>query len=409
MAARQFEAKRAAPPLPAPPPEVDDAGRPQLRWATIFRILLAAALIWAVYELWSLVLVCVFAVLLAITAEPLVDRAEQRGLSRGLAVVLLGAGIVLLVALSMFFVAPPLAEQIQSLLRNLSGFSRLVVARVRPASPFLAGVLEEVFQLPRSPQVASWLQRPLVWGEVAVTALAAGAFAFTLTLYLLFHGKRTFAWLLAYMPRRHRQKMAETIPEVSDVVHAYMRAQIITTLLFTGFAFAVLTVFHVPAALPLSLLAGFCDIIPLVGIVIATTPAVLLALTVSHVAAGAVLALYLFYATFEAYVLVPRLYGRHLRLSPLVVLLALAIGGRLQGIAGALLILPLVAAYPIIERIWLSNYLGEHVLDDHSALEQATEGEAPAVVEAVLQGVPPEEPAGAAASEASEGETGPKS
>jgi len=373
---------------------VDDAGRPQLRWATIFRILLAAALLWAMYELWSLVLVCVFAVLLAITAEPLVDRAEQRGLSRGLAVMLLGAGIVLLVALSMFFVAPPLAEQIQSLLHNLSGFSRLVVARVRPASPFLAGVLEEVFQLPRSPQVASWLQRPLVWGEVAVTALAAGIFAFTLTLYLLFHGKRTFAWLLAYMPRRHRQKMAETIPEVSDVVHAYMRAQIITTLLFTGFAFAVLTVFHVPAALPLSLLAGFCDIIPLVGIVIATTPAVLLALTVSHVAAGAVLALYLFYATFEAYVLVPRLYGRHLRLSPLVVLLALAIGGRLQGIAGALLILPLVAAYPIIERIWLSNYLGEHVLDDHSALEQATEGEAPAVVEAVLQGVPPEEPAG---------------
>jgi predicted PurR-regulated permease PerM len=235
---------------------------------------------------------------------------------------------------------------------------------------------------------------------VAVTALAAGAFAFTLTLYLLFHGKRTFAWLLAYMPRRHRQKMAETIPEVSDVVHAYMRAQIITTLLFTGFAFAVLTVFHVPAALPLALLAGFCDIIPLVGIVIATTPAVLLALTVSHVAAGAVLALYLFYATFEAYVLVPRLYGRHLRLSPLVVLLALAIGGRLQGIAGALLVLPLVAAYPIIERIWLSNYLGEHVLDDHSALEQATEGEAPAVVEAVLQGVPPEEPAGTAAASA---------
>jgi predicted PurR-regulated permease PerM len=377
---------------PLPEPE-----RPQLRWATIFRILIAAALLWAAHELWTLLLICVFALLLAITAEPLVDWVERRGMSRGLAVVLLGASAVTLVALAMLFVAPPLAEQIQSLSRNLSAFSQRVVARVRPASPFLAGVLAEVFQLPRSPQVATWLQKPLVWGEVAVEALAGGVFGFTLTLYLLYHGKRTYAWLLAYMPRRHRAKMAETIPEVSDVVLAYMRAQIVTTLLFTGFAFLVLTVFHVPAVIPLALLAGICDVIPLVGIVIATTPAVLLALTVSHVAAGAVLALYLLYATFEGYVLVPRLYGRHLRLSPLVVLIALAIGGRLQGIAGALLILPLVAAYPIIERIWLSDYLGEHVLDDHSALEQAaSEVEATAVVEAVLQGVPPEEPPAAA-------------
>ncbi len=380
------------PAVPLPEPE-----RPQLRWATIFRILIAAALLWAAHELWTLLLICVFALLLAITAEPLVDWAERRGMSRGLAVVLLGASAVALVALALLFVAPPLAEQIQSLSRNLSAFSHRVVARVRPASPFLAGVLEEVFQLPRSPQVATWLQKPLVWGEVAVEALAGGVFGFTLTLYLLYHGKRTYAWLLAYMPRRHRAKMAETIPEVSDVVLAYMRAQIVTTLLFTGFAFLVLTVFHVPAVIPLALLAGICDVIPLVGIVIATTPAVLLALTVSHVAAGAVLLLYLLYATFEGYVLVPRLYGRHLRLSPLVVLIALAIGGRLQGIAGALLILPLVAAYPIVERIWLSDYLGEHVLDDHSALEQAvSEVEATAVVEAVLQGVPPEEPPAAA-------------
>ncbi len=374
-------------PLPEPEPE-----RPQLRWATIVRILIAAALLWAVYEVWDLVLVCLFALLLAITAHPLVDWLERRGLSRGLGVVVLGVGAVALAALALLFVAPPLTEQIQSLLANLSGFSHRVVARVRPASPFLGGVLEEVFELPRSPQVATWLQKPLVWGEVAVQALAGGIFGFTLTLYLLYHGKRTYAWLLAYMPRRHRSKMAETIPEVSDVVLAYMRAQIVTTILFTGFAFLVLTLFHVPAAIPLALLAGICDVIPLVGIVIATTPAVLLALTVSHVAAGAVLGLYLLYATFEGYVLVPRLYGRHLRLSPLVVLIALAIGARLQGIAGALLVLPLVAAYPIIERIWLSDYLGEHVLDDHSALEQASsEVEATAAVEAVIQGVPQEE------------------
>jgi predicted PurR-regulated permease PerM len=50
------------------------------------------------------------------------------------------------------------------------------------------------------------------------------------------------------------------------------------------------------------------------------------------------------------------------------VLLALVIGARLQGIIGAVLVLPLVAAYPIIERHWLGGYLPSRVLTDHKAL-----------------------------------------
>nr|MDP9122638.1 AI-2E family transporter [Acidobacteriota bacterium] len=356
--------RRAAAPI-----EAATEPRPQLRWSTILKILLALLILWAAYQLWSLVLAFVFSLLLAIAATPLIAWAERRGLSNGVAVILFGAVSLSIALLCILFVAPPLAEQIQTLLRDLPAFSRRVVGRVRPSSPFLAGVLGQVFELPTSPEFATWLKKPLVWGQAAVELGAAGVFTFMLTLYLLFHGKRSYVWLLAYVPRSHRRKMADTIPEVSDVVLAYTRGQILTTLFFSCFAFMVLTAFHVPAALPLAILAGFCDVIPIVGIVIATTPAVILALTVSQVAAGAVLVLYILYAGFEAYILVPRLYGRHLRLSPLVVLLALAIGGRLQGIAGALLILPFVAAYPIVERIWLPDYLGEHVIDDHSALE----------------------------------------
>jgi hypothetical protein len=87
---------------------------------------------------------------------------------------------------------------------------------------------------------------------------------------------------------------------------------------------------------------------------------------------------------FEAYFLVPRLYGNTLRLSTLTVLLALLIGGSLQGLAGALLVLPVVAAYPIIERIWLRQYLAADVLADHRALDRALGSDT--AIEAVLQG-----------------------
>jgi len=68
------------------------------------------------------------------------------------------------------------------------------------------------------------------------------------------------------------------------------------------------------------------------------------------------------------------------------VLTALIVGGELFGVPGAILALPIVAAYPIIERIWLASYLSDEVLTDHSALEHADAG--PKTVERVLRGQP---------------------
>ena len=142
----------------------------------------------------------------------------------------------------------------------------------------------------------------------------------------------------------------------------------------------------VPAVVPLAILAGLCDVIPVVGVILATVPAVLLALTVSPATAGIVLVCYVGYHIFETYYLVPRIYGQRLRLSTLAVLLALLAGHTLQGVLGAVLVLPLVAAYPIIERIWLASYLSPEVVKDHSALAKSDADTHEAVVDAVLQG-----------------------
>ena len=68
-------------------------------------------------------------------------------------------------------------------------------------------------------------------------------------------------------------------------------------------------------------------------------------------------------------------------------ILALVAGVTLQGLIGAVLVLPLVAAYPIIERIWLASYLAPEVVKDHSALAKAANSDShEEVVDAVLQG-----------------------
>jgi predicted PurR-regulated permease PerM len=96
-------------------------------------------------------------------------------------------------------------------------------------------------------------------------------------------------------------------------------------------------------------------------------PPVLLALTVSPGVALTVLLLYAVYHAVENYVIVPRVYGRRLRLSGLAVLLAVLAAGTVGGIPGAIAVLPVVVSYPIIERLWLADSLGRRVVREHEA------------------------------------------
>jgi predicted PurR-regulated permease PerM len=98
-----------------------------------------------------------------------------------------------------------------------------------------------------------------------------------------------------------------------------------------------------PPALALALFAGFTDVIPFVGGMIASAPVIV---AVSHrgaVTMIVVAVLMLIYQEFESRILVPRVYGGVLRLSSAIVVVSLLVGGTLLGILGALLALPIAA------------------------------------------------------------------
>jgi putative heme transporter len=355
--------------------------------ATIVKVLVTSLIVWAALQLVPEILLCVLAVLVAVTLSPLVARVERFGLSKAASVALVGIAIVALAVAFVFLVLPALTAQIETLVQNYRLYRGRVDRQLSSDYPVLRSITLQVLDLPSSPEIAASLKRPLAWGRVAVLAMTASVLGIVMVLYLLLDGKRTYAWLLAYVPRKHRKRMAQTVPEVSQVVIAYVQGQLLTSALCSVYAFAVLSILKVPAALALSLLAAICDVIPVIGLIVSTVPAALLALTVSPLAAGAVLLLYALYHLFENYVIVPKVYGMKLRLSGLAVLITLIVGGKLYGIAGAVLALPVVAAYPIVERIWLQKYLSDEVLTDHSALEAAHQnGKSERTVEKVLRG-----------------------
>jgi predicted PurR-regulated permease PerM len=131
---------------------------------------------------------------------------------------------------------------------------------------------------------------------------------------------------------------------LETIVGAYIRGQILTSLLMSIFTFVLLTACGVENALALAVFAGLADVLPYIGALLSVAPAVLAALSRGPVVVFVVLVLMLAYEEFESRVLVPRIYGRALRLPASVVMFALLAGGTLMGILGALLALPVAAA-----------------------------------------------------------------
>jgi predicted PurR-regulated permease PerM len=360
-------------------------------WVTLLKILAAILVAYVAYRLRVGFELLLLAVLLAVALSPVVDWVEDRGLSRRWAVAGLGMSGVLSVGAFAAFVVPPLTTQLSALWTTLPTLGGTVLPGLKPDGLF-SHVLVSLLELPRSPEVAAWLSRPQQWGSTLVEAAAAATLVAVVSLYLILDGRAVVAWLLAYVPRRHRGRMSATVPEVFAVVKAYVTGQLILSALFAVFCFVVLTALEVPAALPLALFAGVCDAFPSVGILVAMAAAGLISLAVGPGTAVVVLGLYFVYHQFEAYVLVPRLYGDRLRLSTLTVFLAIIAGGLIDGMIGALLALPIVAAYPVVERHWLAEYLHPDAVEDHARLRAAgvegSEGHESAV-DAVLNGKRP--------------------
>lgn len=335
---------------------------------TILKIAVSLLLFAAIVKLLPVILALVVAVLLAVMLQPVVDWLIARGARRGMAVGAIGFVLIALLVTFIAVIFPALGAQISQLMKSLPAIQTRVTKALPAMSPIVRTLVARLNDFQKSVDLQSWMQGGLTVGMYALETIAAMVLVLVLTLYFLLEGREFYAWLVSYVPRRYRQRVAETADESGKVVMAYMRGQVITCALCGIWVYLMLVLLHVPAALPLAVMATIADIIPVVGTIIMTLPGVIVAFAISPLVALEVFVGYLLYHIIENYVVIPRVYGKQMRLSTIGVLLSVTVGASLLGVAGAVVALPIVAAYPIIERLWLGRYLARETIEDHAAL-----------------------------------------
>lgn len=354
-------------------------------------LLIAAVLFgcWALITLVPVVLVLVAAAIFAGTVDPVVQWLERRGLSRMLAVgavfaasmlVLVGIGLLLMPALAdQLVVFGGNVPRLQSELAAWLGKSRMLTPAALEVKKLNVGVIPFAQVLPAAGGFVEFLG---YLGSAVV-----------LSIYLVLDRERSRAAVFALVPKRFHVRLARILAKLGPIVGGYMRGQLITSLAIFVFTFGLLTIVGVDGALALASFAALTDVIPLVGGLLATTPAVLGALSEGPWVAFGVLCAMVLYQELESRVLVPWVYGRRLRLSPAIVILALLVGGKLLGIVGALLALPVAAAMRVVAEELRVELPG----DDSVRVEEAV-ADAKAEREYLAQsaGAPPEEAAAVA-------------
>ncbi len=324
----------------------------------------AIALLWALYLVRETLLVIYVSMLLAIGFGPLVNAIEHRETGTGrvsrvtrrvprwLAILIVYLVIVGVFTVIGLLVLPPLIEQAQQLWTEIPALlDRGQDLLMRYGLLDRRITLEEaVRRAPASPGDA-----------VGTVAMAAGRvvttiFAFVtvliLTFYLLVESESLVGAFARLFPRSERPRVELAARKISTKVSAWLNGQLILAGTIGASAAIGLYLLGVPYFYVLALVAAIGEMIPVVGPIFASVPAVLVAFTVSPHTGLFVIIFFFAQQQIENHLLVPKVMERQVGVSAVTVIIALLIGGSLLGIVGAVLAVPTAAiAQVVIQEI----------------------------------------------------------
>jgi len=266
---------------------------------------------------------------------PLVDRLVAWRIPRPLAIVILFLAILGLLIGVLAAGFTPLIIQTSSLTQRLSE----AVSGLLQANYIDRSVIQGQFSSISSQLVSYTLDVfKIIVGFVSVIVV---------TFYLLLDRKgiedRATSLFVA-----NQSKVSKLISTIEEKLGAWLRGQLILSLIIGVVTYLGLEVLGVEFALSLAIIAGLMEVVPVIGPIISAIPAILIALTVSPVLAGLVAGLYLAIQQLENHLVVPQVMKRAVGLNPLLVILTVSVGGRLLGVAGALLAVPIAVVIQVV-------------------------------------------------------------
>ena len=357
--------------------------RISLSLTNIVLLIILPLLVVLLWQLRSLIVVLMIAVVIAATLAPIVNTTQKVGIPRFLAVLVVYAGIIATLTIFGLIIGPTVAEQIQRLIGKLpvylEALRSLLADLILRFSMDDTGAIDLINQLLDLQGVISWAIRSsqqLVVRSYSVTRGIIGTvfsalLALLLSAYMLSNSKQLLEDIINLFPAPWNQRLAAQIQPVAIRMGGYIQGRILVSGIL-GIVISVSLRFLglSELALGLGVIAGFTNLIPFFGPVIGAIPALIVAIPQGGLSFFSVLLLFVIVQNLETYVLDPLLVGSSVKVAPLYQLLAVLGGAQVLGIIGALIVPPWIAGMGVLlENLYIKPKLiaeGQYDLPHHS-------------------------------------------
>lgn len=171
--------------------------------------------------------------------------------------------------------------------------------------------------------------------------------------YMLIARDRLEDSLGFFFGEEKKKELAIVLNKLEVRMGGWARGELILMFIVGLGIYIGLKIIGIPFALPLSILSGILEIVPFLGPIISAVPAILIGFGISPITGFLVAALYFLVQQLENHILVPKVMEKSVGVSPLIILIALAVGARLAGTVGAIISVPVVIATQILVKQYL--------------------------------------------------------
>ena len=310
-----------------------------ISFKTILLFLLSVFFIWVFWLIRDVLLFLFISLILALALEPVVDFLVAKKMHRGFAVVFVVFSLLIIVAGLASVSIAPFIQQSQVLITNFPSYMKSL-SEIPGAGDYISKFNDGIFA-----------QLNQTGGSVVNFTL--GAFSgiltliliFVFTIYILLDFKNIRLMFVDLFEDGRRDDIQKLVSKIEKRLGGWLRGQITLMLIIGVLTYVGLLIVGMDYALPLAVIAGLLEVVPIMGPIISVVPAALIGFFVSPVVGIGVLVLYIFIQQLENNLIVPKVMQRAVGFNPIITIIALMVGSQLLGVVGAILAIPILITF----------------------------------------------------------------
>lgn len=284
------------------------------------------------------------ALILMTILEPIVSSMSKIKIPRAVSVLITYVVVIGIFGGVIALVIPTVVDQTASFFNALPSYLSNVGITGNLSNQLLSGFLTTAGAVP-----GQFFQLTFSVFNNILAVITVLVFAF----YMLVVRDKLEDQLGFFFGEEKKKELGRVLDSLEERMGGWARGELILMFMIGLGVYIGLRIIGVPFALPLAILSGILEIVPMLGPIISAVPAILISFGISPLTGLGVIALYFLVHQLEGYVLVPKVMEKSVGVSPIITLIALAVGARLAGIVGALISVPTVIAIQVLSKEYL--------------------------------------------------------